>query len=663
MLDRRISAAAVVAALAGSTVLVAGAAPALADSHKALPIKSVGDLVVDSARQRVFVSDPTNGKIIETTYDGTVVATATGLPRVTGLALSADGTELYGALEASREIVALSAATLTGPVRYELGAKVYPLSLESAGGKLWFTYDDYGKDPFIGGDGNIGSLDLSGAEPVVTLEQDSTGANGLWSGAPNLVAAPGDSGLLAAFEPGSSSGRIAVYNVSGGAFTRTAAKGGVTGGYTRSVAFTPDASQVVASDSSAITVANTTDLTKAGSYPVDGWVRAVAVASDGTVAGGGNTVKTFAPGGTAPIRSYALPHTDPISSGNDEVAERALAWEPNGNRLFAVTDNYSALHHLRVYTEPKKTLPTLKLSGPASATRGKAVTVTGSLTSTVPLPAGTPVTITRTDLDFPSGKALGTRTTAANGSFSFTDTTSAGGTVTYRATYAGDAKHAAVTAAKTVAVSRTATTLTINNTGKIFGYGKTVTFTARLGSSYKNRSVEIWADPSGADQGRRLLKRAVANKAGNVSASLKLTRNTAVSAVFTGDARTAPKTVTANVGTKVAVSLKLSKYYKSGKIGGTTYRYYRVKTPAKFTVKMTAAPKARDAYVSVQFYYQGKWRAWANGYFPAAETFYIKGAGFQGYKMRLRTAYVKGGSGDSLNTTTWTPYQYLTFTK
>lgn len=664
MRNQRIGAAAVVAALAGSGVLAAGAAPASADSGKALPVKSVGDLVVDSAHQRIFISDPTSGKIVETTYSGTVVATASGLPRVTGLALSAGGDKLYGALESGRAIVALSAATLTEPVKYTLGDKVYPLSLESVAGKLWFSYDDFGRDPFTGADGNIGSLDLSGAEPVVALEQDTTGAFGIWSGAPHLTSAPGDSGLLAAFDPHSSSGRVAVYNVSGGTFTRTGAKQ-VTGGYTRDAAFTPDATQVVATDSTAVVVAGSTDLAQAGSYPVDNWARAVAVASDGTVAIGGSSVRVFAPGGTVPIRSYVLPDTDPDVTGNDQVAERALAWEPDGNRLFAVAENTADVNYLRVYTEPKKSLPVLTLSGPASANRGRPITVTGRLTASLPLPAGTPVTITRTDLEYPSGKSLGTRTTAANGSFSFTDTTSAGGTVTYRAAYAGDEKHSTITVAKPVAVSRTATALSLTNNGKVYGYGKTVTFTARLGATYKNRTVEIWADPSGGDQKRRLLKRAVVGKAGSVSASIRLTRNTTVSAVYAGDARSASKTVSANVGTSVSVSLTLSKFYKTGKLGSTKYRYYHEKTKAKFNVKMTAAPNARKAYLSLQFYYQGKWRNMGSGYFPATAAIYLSGAGSTGYKIRVRAAYVKGSanSGDGLNTTTWTPYQYLYFTK
>ncbi|GAA2711185.1 hypothetical protein [Actinoplanes palleronii] len=134
--------------------------------------------------------------------------------------------------------------------------------------------------------------------------------------------------------------------------------------------------------------------------------------------------------------------------------------------------------------------------------------------------------------------------------------------MTYRVSYPGDANHSAVTATRSVAVSRAAASLSLTNNGKIYGYGKTVTFTARLGASYKNRAVAIWADPSGADQKRR-----------------------------------------------------------------------------------------------------GKWQSLIGGYYPTPETFYLNGAGFKGYKLRIRTAYVKGDSGDSLNTTTWTGYQYLSFTK
>jgi hypothetical protein len=152
------------------------------------------------------------------------------------------------------------------------------------------------------------------------------------------------------------------------------------------------------------------------------------------------------------------------------------------------------------------------------------------------------------------------------------------------------------------------------------------------------------------------------NSRGDLTASLKLTRNTTVSAVFTGDARTAPRTVTATVGTKVSLKLKLSKYYKTAKISGTTYRYYHADKSAWFTVSMTSGSQ-RKVYVQLQRYTKGKWQTWDSQYFDATDSLYLDGSGLTGAKLRVRAAYIKGDSGDSLNTNTWTPYQYLTFTK
>ncbi|MGH1555731.1 Ig-like domain-containing protein [Streptomyces sp. L7] len=64
----------------------------------------------------------------------------------------------------------------------------------------------------------------------------------------------------------------------------------------------------------------------------------------------------------------------------------------------------------------------------------------------------------------------------ANGTYSFADTPPAGGTVTYKVTYAGDAGHAAVSASDKVSVSRAATSLSLNNNGKLYSYGADVKF-------------------------------------------------------------------------------------------------------------------------------------------------------------------------------------------
>jgi hypothetical protein len=305
---------------------------------------------------------------------------------------------------------------------------------------------------------------------------------------------------------------------------------------------------------------------------------------------------------------------------------------------------------------------TVTLAGPASATRAKPLTITGKLASPLALPAGGKVSISRVDLDHPAGTTLGTAAVGADGSFAFTDTPATGGPVIYRASYAGDYTHTPASATTSVAVSRTTPALTLTNNGKTYAYGQTASFTAHLGTTYKNRVVEIWADPDGTDQARRLVKRGTVNSSGNFAASLKLTRNTVVSAVFTGDSRTAPRTVTATVGTKVSLALKLSRYYKTAKLSGQTYRYYHAGTSAWFGTTMTGAANRR-VYVQLQRYTKSGWKTWDSRYFDASDTLYLSGSGLKGARLRVRIAYVKGSSGDSLNTSTWTAYQYLTFTK
>ncbi|GAA4934273.1 Ig-like domain-containing protein [Actinoplanes utahensis] len=305
----------------------------------------------------------------------------------------------------------------------------------------------------------------------------------------------------------------------------------------------------------------------------------------------------------------------------------------------------------------------LKLSGPASAPRAKALTISGSLTSPLSLPAGAKVWVTRTDLDSPAGVSLGLKPVWSNGGFAFTDTPQAGGTVTYRVSYAGDATRAPALAAKAIAVSRAAPAMSLNNHGRVYAYGQTVAFTAHLGTTYKNRTVEIWADPAGNDQARRLVKRVPVNSAGNIAASLQLTRNTTVSAVFTGDARYAPRTVTATVGTRVAVSVNPVSAYGTKKISGITYYAYRDTKYATLDLYVGNNRSTRNLYFVMQEYVNGKWQTVQTEYFLGDERLYMRGTGLAGVRMRAAAAYISGTSGDSLNVTTWSPYRYFTFTK
>ncbi|MFD8252203.1 YncE family protein [Streptomyces werraensis] len=618
-------------------------------------MSSVGDMVVDGTHQRVYVSDPTGGKIVVTDYNGAVKATLTGLSGVSGLAVSDDGGQVYAAVTTGDRIVSVDTTTYTQTASYPVGAA--PGDLEVVDGRVWFAHDT-----------DFGSLDVSGPEPVVRLAQRGDvnfwGAYGMF-----LAADPAVPGTLVA----GNGGALAVYDVSAdGAALRV--KGDMDTAV-KQLDLTPDGKQVLTSWDSAgygyhLGAYSATDLSRGAGYPIEAYPNAVRVAPDGTVAGGSFSwydpdVHIHRPGDPVPVREYDFPNTG-NSSGADTLVDGALAWAPDSSRVFAVSVNTYGTHTLRSLTDPTKELPTLKVSAPAKSERAKKLTVTGKLTSKTLPPAGTALTVTRTDVESPKGKALASVRTKADGSFSFADTPPAGGKVTYKVSWAGDAAHAPASGAATVEVSRKATSLTLNNNGKVYAYGKKVTFTAHLGTTYKNRTVSIYADPFGADKPRKLLRTGKVNSKGNLSATVTMTRDTTVSAVFAGDARYASKTAKSTGYAKVRVSTAVSKHYKTGKIGSTAYHYFRKNTDPVFTTTMTYY-KGRAQRVQVQVWYAGAWRDTAAEYFAlntkGKSAVRLEAPGESGIRARLRSSYINGSSGDSVNSTTHGAWRYFTFTR
>jgi hypothetical protein len=310
---------------------------------------------------------------------------------------------------------------------------------------------------------------------------------------------------------------------------------------------------------------------------------------------------------------------------------------------------------------------TVTVSAPATAVLGKSLTVTGKVANADALPAGTGLTVKRTDLESPSGKALASVKTKADGTFSFTDTPPAGGDVKYAVSYAGDATHGAASASDTVAVSRTATTLSLNNNGTVYSYGKDVTFTAHLGTTYKNRTVEIWANPYGSDKPDVLVKKATVNSSGNVSAVVDMKRDTTVTAVFAGDARTAPKSVKVTAYAQVSVSTSLAKYYKTGKVSAnsSTYYWYHKSTGPLFTTTMSYF-SGRQHRLDVDVYYQGQWHRGYEEFFELGTdgktVIDLGDSDDAGLRVRVRSAYINDSSGDNVNSTTYSSWKYIYFT-
>ncbi|MGW9029177.1 YncE family protein [Streptomyces sp. NPDC055722] len=643
---RSTSAATALAVLFGSVALSAVATGSA--SAAAATVSSPGGIVVDGALGRVFVGDSASGTVVAADFSGTAVDSVNGLGTVSDLAVSDDGATLYAAVPSSHEIVALDAATLDVKARYTVATDTGPRHVAFAGGKVWFTYGDQW-------DGDLGSVDpavdpASGTDPV-TLGQFPQPYPGVW-GQALLDTDPNTPGLLAVGETGLSTDSMAVVDVSGGTPQLTA---WYDGDYTLNdgigdIDLVPGAPQVLVNGTQRDAYADG-KFTAAGAYPSG---QRADVSTSGLVAQvAGDKVAVYRANAAQPVRTYTT-----SSSGTAD-----LAWAPDSSRIFALVGTGSG-YSLKVLTQPTVNNPTLTVNAPSTATRAKQLTVTGKLSATVPLPSGVKLAVTRTDLETPSGKALTPVAVKADGTYSFTDTPPAGGTVTYKVTYAGDAEHFSVTASDKVAVSRATPTLTLNNNGKLYNYGTDVTFTAHLGSTYKNRTVEIWADPFGGDKPKKLLKTGKVNSSGNISAIVDMTRDTAVTAVFKGDARFAPRTVKSTGYARVRISTAVSRHYKTAKIGSTTYYWFHKSTDPLLTTTMTYYPGRKQRF-DLEVYYQGRWYSADSEYFPLGTSgksaVRLGAPGESGIRARMRSVYVNGSSGDTVNSTTYGAWKYLYF--
>ncbi len=611
---------------------------------------SYGGMVVDGARERVYLGDDATGQIIAADYNGNRVDTVSGINGVFDLALSDDGSTLYATARVSHEIVALDAATLDIKARYPVATSTGPVYVEFAGGKVWFSYGDQW-------DGDLGSVDpavdpASGTDPVALAQIPAEGTgSGMW-GQALLDTDPLRPGLLAVGETGDSTGTEAVFDVSGGTPQVVAwhdSSYALNDGL-GDIDLVAGGDQVLVNGTERHAWANGT-LTDSGAYPAG---QRADVGRSGMIAQiTGTKVAIYRPDAAQPVRTYSLGTQGAV----------AVAWAPDSSRVFALVPAGNG-YTLKPLTQPTLNVPTLTVNAPATATRAKTLTVTGKISATVPLPTGVQLSVTRTDLDSPSGKALAPVTAKADGTYSFKDVPPAGGKVTYKVQYAGDATHTAVSASDAVEVSRASTSLSLNNNGKLYSYGADVKFTAHLGTTYKNRSVEIWANPFGSDKPNKLIKSGTVNADGNIAGWVDMTRDTTVTAVFKGDARYKPKSVKVTAYGKAKVSTAVSKHYKTAKIGSTTYYWFHKNTDPLLTTTMNYYA-GRQQRFDLQVYYQGSWYSADSEYFPLGtngkSAVTLGAPGESGIRARMRSVYVNGSSGDTVNSTAYGSWKYLYF--
>lgn len=447
--------AAALAALFSSVVL---AAPASADSSTPIPVWGAADTAVDGVHQRVFISDSYDNQIVVTDFTGKVVTKLTGLSEVRDLELSPDSGTLYAAVHGADKIVAIDTGQLTQTAEYATGDKTIPSRLAYADGKLWFGYGDQWES-------GLGEVDLTAETPTVTLD---LAAGHDFSSPPMLYADPDNPGTLLALDGNISSGQIVVYDISSG--TPAIRVSAEKGGFYHDAALTPDGQNVVVAGpgTRALTEYRLSDLSEVRTFPTVAAPETVSVAPDGTVAATvldtddvGDTY-VFSNDPAQPVSVRNLSH-DWMPGGH------STNWSTDGSQLFVLTGSNASMQFQTV-DEPRKYAATLTVDAPSTAPRATSLTVKGKLTANLALPTGTPLQVTRTDLESPNGKSLGTKSLGTGGTYAFTDTPPAGGKVKYTVTYAGDATHTAATASDTVDVSRATPTLTLNNNGRVYDY-------------------------------------------------------------------------------------------------------------------------------------------------------------------------------------------------
>ncbi|MGW0933128.1 hypothetical protein [Streptomyces sp. NPDC002644] len=434
------------AAALGSVLLaVPGATQAYAATGVSLPLYQLADMKVDGSHQKIFLSMPAgaDGRVVVTDYDGNSTWLG-GLPGAGGLALSPDDQTLYVAARDIDTIVAYDTATLAETARYHVGDGVAPWGVAVAGGKLWFGY---------GVSGDLGSIDVHAAEPVVDLALDGS----LDSGA-ELVTSPADPNALVVGTGDPNRNTLTVYDVSSGSpvMAKRRVLSGTEMNGLRDIDVTPDGRTILTAAliSPGYRAFRLDDLSDVATHTAPASPLAVAAGPDGTVAGGAqNTsadvpdVSLYAPAASAPLTAVEL------GAAAQSPVVRGLAWAPDGSRLFAVTGQSGVMglqfHSLQVDT----TVPTtLTLDAPATSRKGRTLALTGTLTpGTAP---GTTVTVTRHDAANPEGVSLGTVPVAADGTFTATDTPARLGEVRYVAAFDGDYWHTASSAEATVQITR-----------------------------------------------------------------------------------------------------------------------------------------------------------------------------------------------------------------
>lgn len=626
----------------GLATVAAPAAGAATDVSYTLPMSSFTDLVVDAAHDHVYLTSGADTVVVRN-LAGAAVATVTGQNGANGIALSPDGTRLYAALRGANAISAIDTTTLTEVARYDTGASTCPLSLSAAGTAIWFSYG------CMGGNGDIGLVDLSGEAPVVTLKKLPTTGYSTLSSLPHVAVTP-DGTRMVAGVLGMSPSYIYSLTITDGTLAIGAERD--LRGSLKDFQITPDGAHVVVADVgptySRLAVA---DLSVATTYASSAYGVAVA-ATDAYVAGGamdsyGPDVRIYKTAGEQ-IRSYDF--------GSRTPYERGIALAPDASSVYVVshpdTWPYGTSVVLHVLRDPTRYPTTITLTKPSSAKVNTAYTVTGTLSRAG---AGATIHVKRTSKF--GIKVMPDVVTGTNGTFSFSDNVNRRGSFTYTATYDGGGENAGTSRAVTFHVTGLVPSLTVTTNAATYAYNGVATVTARLGPTLNGRTVALAALPYLAPT--QYLKNGAVDSGGYIRAQVRVTRRTTFRATFPGDDLYEPRVVT--VVRTVHAWLGQTLYGHYGTSGA--YRLYRRTVDPVLRTTVMPGHVGTCMVFEAQRYVSGAWRAVATNSCIRLENNstaegVLSGTPTVGVPYRVRSTF----TGDHSNLRTVGPWLSLKFT-
>jgi hypothetical protein len=467
---------------AGLTALAPPAAraaegPGAGDTVAKLPISSYSAMVVDSAHERVYITDDRRNQYANQVhvynFQGQKVGSLPTASAPSGMALSTDGGTLY--VSQSSGILAFDTVTQerTG-VTYTAYDVPCPRDVAFAGGKEWHT-----ETPYLTTECDNRQTWLYGTAGSQSSNTgwNATGRLRLTSGpeAPDRIV------MAQARNTGDANPFLATLDASGDTLVRgperrfadAQGKGALD---MKDVAQSPDGRRIAVADAAYGTrLLDATDLSDAPAgyqpLPEGAAASAVAFSGDGTyiargAAATGSTVDLLVQpadpaAGTAPLE---FAYEGPLDG--DRIAPRGLGWSKDGSRLFAVTANRSGNEFWLHVIQPPAAQYDSRFTGTLSTTPGRPVVgepvgIRGRLELDGPAPAE-PVRVSAVRHDANGDRRLAPVEVDADGSFTVLDVPSLVGDATYTVSFTGDLTHRpAEDTALAVAVAKAPTSVAL----------------------------------------------------------------------------------------------------------------------------------------------------------------------------------------------------------